>query len=103
MPISEIVKTCSQVKIGPDGPVVYAEFPKMIYHVIKKPEIVHTQEELDVLLAAGWSTTPVKMNELAILDTKIAETEEELRKMRQARTKLVAQKKAEKKAEERSA
>jgi hypothetical protein len=103
MPIAAIEKTYSQVKMGPDEPVVYQDFPRMIYHYIKKPIVVNTEEELTAYLDQGWSKTPVEMNEIAALDAKIAEMEEQLKHMKTNRKEMIARKKAEKEAEERSA
>jgi hypothetical protein len=101
MPITPIEKTYSDVKIGPDEPVEYKEFPRMIYHVIEGRKIVETKEELDAHLEAGWSKTPIKLNEIAILDARIAETEVVLKDLKAKRKAMVAQKQRDEEAIEK--
>jgi hypothetical protein len=83
----------THVKIGPSPETEYKNFPRMIYHVIEKPTVVTSQEELEKFLDRGWSTTPVKMNELAILDVKISEVEQMLSQLKAKRKEMIAQKK----------
>lgn len=89
------------VKMGPGEVPDIREFPRMIYHVIEGTKIVQTQEELDAALEAGWSKTPIQLNELAILDTKIAETKAMLKDLEAKRKVMAAQKQREQEAHEK--
>jgi len=72
--------------------VVPQDFPRMIYHVIEGRKIIETQIELDEHLEVGWSRTPIQLNEVAILDAKIAETEVALKDLKAKRKVMLAKK-----------
>jgi len=50
----------------------YADYPRMLHHIVEEPKIVNNAEEEKYLIDRGWSRTPQEFSEIKAIEAKIA-------------------------------